>query len=293
MLRKLPAIVVLYCCTLSAPAQGLAEDFPSYRGPESSGIADPGPGLAEKWPEGGPPVLWRSDDLGTTGWDHDKGQVVVADGRVYAYTRKQIDGQWSRHVTCLATDGQTLWQHAEPARTPSGPQTPSPALCISEGRVFGAPQWKTFCLDAKSGRVIWSHDTGRCGIPSPLVVGNVLVYHCKLGLQGISTEDGRLQWTVKARGGASLQSPTVWQTPSSTYVIAVLDEYRQCVCVDPTTGAVLWDLALDQGEDRIKSDTRLCQATPTVGEGYLILQRSDAPRNLGIPCIRRRTRTDA
>jgi len=36
-------------------------------------------------------VLWRSDDLGITGWDHDKGQVVGDEGQVFAYTRKLID----------------------------------------------------------------------------------------------------------------------------------------------------------------------------------------------------------
>ncbi len=82
-------------------AAATAADWPQWRGPARDGRA-PGAGLLRQWPAGGPPQLWRVDNLGA-GFS----SFSVAGGRLFTQTQKN-GRQWV--VALDATTGKTLWE---------------------------------------------------------------------------------------------------------------------------------------------------------------------------------------
>lgn len=126
-------------------------DWPHVRGPALDGTA-PETGLAEAWPDGGPPVLWARE-LGT-------GYSAFAVAGEFAVTLYQTPGgiflaafeagtgaeRWSRRV-----DGP--WQ--------LGGMYPGPyaAPTIAGGRVFfAAPSGRIGCVELADGTAVWSLD---------------------------------------------------------------------------------------------------------------------------------------
>ena len=91
-------IVVLFVAGVPAPA---ADDWPQWRGPQRNGVSTE-TGLADRWPSGGPSLLWRADGLG-----EGYGSVAVSDGTIYV--------QGSRSGRSLvfalgAADGRVRWE---------------------------------------------------------------------------------------------------------------------------------------------------------------------------------------
>jgi hypothetical protein len=74
-------------------------------------------GLAESWPESGPPVLWTRP-LGT-----GHSAILADEGRLYTMYRagngRAKQGPWDAEETVIAMDaatGKTLWEHKYPSR---------------------------------------------------------------------------------------------------------------------------------------------------------------------------------
>jgi outer membrane protein assembly factor BamB len=78
-------------------------DWPQWRGPQRDGHAAPQE-LLQTWPEGGPELVWKVEDLG-----RGYSAVSVVGDRVY--TMGSIDGQ--AMAICLSLeDGSVVWQQA-------------------------------------------------------------------------------------------------------------------------------------------------------------------------------------
>ncbi len=140
-----------------------AADWPQWMGPNRDNVWRED-GVLEKFPQGGPKVVWRAAVAG------GYAGPSVADGRVYVtdyvtsenvkvdnFDRKQFSG--TERILCLdEATGKELWKHEYSVRYgisyPAGPRcTPN----VHEGKVYtlGA-EGDLFCLDAKSGDVVWS-----------------------------------------------------------------------------------------------------------------------------------------
>jgi outer membrane protein assembly factor BamB len=141
------------CVVLSLSDYSLAEDWPRWRGPRGDGTWN-APAVVEKWPEAGPPVVWKQSlGLGYSG-------ISVAGGRVYTMDRPK-DSQDERLVCLDEKTGGPVWEHRYPANYKGldydkGPRcTPT----VHDGRIYtlGAVG-HVFCLDASSGKVLWSKD---------------------------------------------------------------------------------------------------------------------------------------
>ena len=123
-------------------------------------------GIVEKFPDGGPKVLWRTPIAG------GYAGPAVADGKVFItdyvttddvkvdnFDRKEFTGQ--ERIQCLdEATGKVLWTHEYPVKYaisyPSGPRcTPN----VESNRVYtlGA-EGHLVCLNTADGKVIWSHD---------------------------------------------------------------------------------------------------------------------------------------
>ena len=144
----------LVCFTLLAiGATASAEDWPRWRGPRGDGTWQ-APAVPAQWPEGGPPLVWQSPvGPGYSG-------VSVAAGRVYTMDRpKESDDE---RIVCLAAaSGKPVWEHRYRATYGKldygkGPRT---TPTVHDGRVYtlGAVG-HLHCLDAATGKVLWSKD---------------------------------------------------------------------------------------------------------------------------------------
>lgn len=144
---------------------GGADEWPQWFGPNRDGIWRE-TGLLDKFPEGGPKVLWRvPTDLGYSGPAVAYGKVYLTDwvrdkdenGKDLKPTKEQgLLG--TERVRCLdAQTGKILWEHtyACPYRIsyPFGPRT---TPTVTNGRVYtiGA-MGDMVCLDAEKGTLIW------------------------------------------------------------------------------------------------------------------------------------------
>ncbi len=94
--------LVIVC---SGASLNCAADWPQWRGPARNGFVEPGQALADSWPDDGPRLLWKSQELPTAN-DSGFASPVVSDGRVYQYiswghdeplpTRTLTDKQFTR-----------------------------------------------------------------------------------------------------------------------------------------------------------------------------------------------------
>jgi outer membrane protein assembly factor BamB len=185
---------LLICNLLAGVAY--ADDWPQWLGPTRDDVWKE-TGIVEKFPEGGPKILWRVPLAG--GYSGP----AVAGGKVYVtdFVRTSGDGQndpasradigGRERVLCLrASDGKELWKHEYncPYKIsyPSGPRT-TPAIAGGKVYTLGA-EGDLLCLDAETGKPLWTKNLkkeyktesphwGFCG--HPLIDGDKL--YCLVG----------------------------------------------------------------------------------------------------------------
>ncbi len=100
-------------------ASARADDWPQWRGPNRDGVSKE-TGLLTKWPEGGPKLAWKTDDLG-------KGYSTpsVAKGQIYVVGTP--DGKIEQLIALGEADGKQLWSTDIGGVGPNrGPNYPGP-----------------------------------------------------------------------------------------------------------------------------------------------------------------------
>ena len=92
------AIITLVLAAINLTS--FAGDWPQWRGPNRDGVSTE-KGLLDKWPEGGPKLVWKAEGVG-----EGFASVSVKDGMIYTMG----DGKETSHVFCLdAKSGKILW----------------------------------------------------------------------------------------------------------------------------------------------------------------------------------------
>jgi outer membrane protein assembly factor BamB len=181
-----------------ATARG--DDWPQWRGPREDGISRES-GLWPKWPEKGPPELWRAA-LGS-GFS----AVAVAHGRAYT----QYGTAEGEFVLALdAATGKTLWKvRSGDLYKNSYGDGPRATPAIDADRVYAlGGKGALLCLDAAGGKPVWSlnllekfgGETPEYGFAaSPIVMGQMLVVvvGAKQGksLAALEKTTGKVLWT--------------------------------------------------------------------------------------------------
>ena len=231
----------------------MAEDWPQILGEQRNGIAS-SEKLAESWPATGPQVVWnRPIGSGFAG-------VAVADGRVFIFDRQ---GNQERVTAVTAGTGKQLWQSSFKANfvpayvNDDGPRC-VPTVYQKRVVVFGA-QGALHCLNAETGKTVWSHDTMALfnsqrpfrGEPpegyfgkgsSPIVVGGLVIVNVggaekNAGIVAFSLSDGKLAWkSTDVR--ASYSSPALARIGGKTQIIFAAR--LNVISVDPQTGKELF-----------------------------------------------------
>jgi len=247
LLRTTSAILFTAAAAIGAQCAHGA-DWPQWRGPNRDGVSQE-TGLLAQWPENGPPLAWRVDDLGE-GYSTPS---VIGD-RLYVMSNK---GEADEFVEARAVkDGSQLWSvRVGNVGANQGPQYPGARSTPTvDGQLLYAlgSDGDLACLERATGKIRWSKNMktdfgGKRGMwayaESPLVDGDKLI--CTPGgeeatLLALDKKSGDVIWKSAVPGGdqAAYASVIVVETNGVKQYVQFLQ--NGLVGVDAATGKFLW-----------------------------------------------------
>lgn len=246
------SIVALTILASVSFSHSMAEDWTSYRGPESDGKSEESIG-GVNWSAGGPTVAWKAKTpLGFSSF-------AVADGKAFTVTGE------NESETCIALDasaGTEIWRFAMGsskyeqgggnAGAPGnrGGDGPRSTPTFNEGKLYVYDSYLTlYCLDAKSGQLVWKKDilndfAGRnikwLNASSPVVHGEAVFVGG--GGEGQSflafnKNDGELVWK-SGDEKITHATPTITSIKGQDQVVFFVQS--GLVSVDAKSGEELW-----------------------------------------------------
>jgi len=253
-----------------------AGDWPQWRGPGRDARSGD-VGLLQAWPEGGPPLAWRSSGLGG-GYS----SVAVAAGRVFTMGDHGSD---QFLIAASDQDGSILWM------TRVGPGWEDGMYAGSRGtptvdadRVYAlGTDGDLICADVESGEVVWRRNltkdfAGKLMFAgdrydwrfseSPLVDGDRLVVTPGVpgaALVALNKESGEEIWRASipdlgkaGLDGAGYSSAVVSEAGGIRHYVQLLG--RGLVGIEAETGRFLW------GYNRIANDVANIPTPIAVGD---------------------------
>ncbi|HUP24456.1 MAG TPA: PQQ-binding-like beta-propeller repeat protein [Thermoanaerobaculia bacterium] len=211
LLRRQPLIArSTFLLWIPAAVAGAVDDWTQFRGAARDGISRE-TGLLERWPDGGPPEVWRRP-IG-----QGFSAITVSDGMLYTLAADGIttdgiaEGETREYAIALrASDGAEVWRtvldRAYADDRGSGPRS-SPT--VWRDRVFVLSGYgKLFALARADGAVLWRRDLvadhgGRLpiwGYSASVLVDGELLFVAGGGDQGsilaFRPESGALAWSA-------------------------------------------------------------------------------------------------
>ena len=243
----------------------LGEDWPEFHGARRDNRSVD-TGLLDRWPEGGPVLLWRATGLG-----EGYSSVAISDGVIY--TAGKV-GE-STFVFALDMQGRQLWRAPNgaswrrdvPRRLKVGYRGSRSTPTVNDGLVYHLGELgRLAAYDAKTGREVWAvnvADRFQAGPPlygyaeSVLVCGvKVIVYAGGPGgyMAALHKKSGRVVWAnttigdppsycspVLVRLGRPSASPGVGDRPPGRPLHMVVTMTANAVIgVDAGAGELLW-----------------------------------------------------
>jgi len=238
-----------------------ADDWPQWLGPKRDGVWRE-KGILDKFPQGGPKVLWRTPVGG------GYAGPAVAGGKVYLMDRqlakgaKNPDNQFlrpplagSERVLCLdAASGKPLWTHEyDCTYAISYPVGPRVTPAVADGKVYALGAMGDLrCLDAANGKLLWSKNFPRdygARVPNwgyaahPLVDGNrviSLVGGKDSVVVAFDKDNGKEVWKALSLNGTELGycPPVIVEAAGKRQLI--IWTQAQVNGLDPASGKVYW-----------------------------------------------------
>lgn len=247
-----------------------ADDWPQWMGPKRDNVWRE-TGILEKFPEGGPKVLWSTPIAGGySGPAVAGGKVFITDYvtadnvKVDNFDRKEFSGTERVHCLDEAT-GKVLWTHEMPVKYtisyPAGPRcTP-----IVDGDVvytLGA-EGHLFCFNIADGKIVWSKDLKaeyKATAPlwgyaaHPLLDGdNLLTLAGGEGshIVALNKKTGKEVWksSTSSSLGQGYSPPTIIEHGGVRQLI--LYRPNAIASVDPATGKEYWSFPYDASSGSI------------------------------------------
>lgn len=220
-----------------------SDDISQWRGPERDGIY-PAEGLLKKWPEEGPRLVLKIEDIGK-GYS----QPVIYDNTIFITGMKS---DTMDVISAYTMDGTQLWETAYSRaweRTyPESRGTPT----IEKGRIYLiGGMGDLVCIDAKSGEIRWQHNPNDeyqgsykgWGIAESALLTDQDVLYVTGGKEttvvAFNKKTGKLHWKSKSTGGqkAYASSSLVdWEGRK----IALVQTSDDLVGIDVADGTVQW-----------------------------------------------------
>ena len=223
-----------------------ADDWPQWRGPQRDGVWRE-TGIVERFASAELKPLWTAAvGAGYTG-------PTVSGDRVFVMDRKTAPEQQERVLCFDRATGRPLWTHAYPCvyRDVDYALGPRAAVTVAAGRAFAyGTMGHATCLEAESGRVIWSRhlvadfnaDLNTWGITAaPLMLGDLVLFQVggKPGacLVALDVKTGAERWRA-LDGEASYSAPRVVRLGERDVILAWTA--RWLAALEPATGKVFW-----------------------------------------------------
>ena len=264
--KPLALFLLLALAPFTKAAQDAPGDWPRFLGPHANGTSDE-TGLADKWPTGGPPLVWEKTIGSGYSAPSVRGSLLVLHHRV---------GDEEIVEAMDAATAKPVWRFAYPTgfRDPfgynNGPRC-TPLLTENRCYTFGA-EGTLLCLDLQTGKQVWRRDTAKdWEVPEPFFgVGSTpILEDGKLivqvggqpdsGVVAFDAQTGKTLWeSVGEKNWSGLpkigwrgEAPVVWkrhdkQASYSSPVAATIHGKRHLlvlmrqglVSLDPQTGTV-------------------------------------------------------
>jgi outer membrane protein assembly factor BamB len=252
-------LLALFClAVLSGPA--MADDWPQWLGTQRDGVWRES-GILQKFPIGGPKVLWRHKIGG------GYAGPAVADGLVYVTDRILDPGQadpdnpFSRtntlgkeRILCLdAATGKPVWEDSIHVKyTISYPCGPRATPTVADGKVYSlGAMGNLLCNDARTGKRLWEKDLCKAyGVrpplwgyaAHPLIDGDNLI--CLVGKKpvvvALDKNSGKEKWQA-----LQLEAAEIGYCPPMIYTFGgkrqlIIWHPESVNGLDPATGKALW-----------------------------------------------------
>jgi outer membrane protein assembly factor BamB len=191
------AALLLLAAPATAQIKAAPGDWPAWRGPDRTGVSTE-TGLLNRWPTGGPKLLWKATDLGG-GFSTPS----VANGRIYAIGSKAGD-EWVQARD--AKSGNKLWETKIGTMAKAGYAGSRSTPTVDGDLIFAlSSDGDLVCLQTADGTVKWtkrfSDFDGKRGswayAESPLIDGDVLVCTpggSKATLLALKKQTGEVIW---------------------------------------------------------------------------------------------------
>ncbi len=241
----------------STPPEAIAEETPpiiaqpgdwlGFRGPTGDSRVT-GLKIGTDWRKSPPKILWKHA-IGPA-WSS---MILVGDR---LYTQEQRGDV--EVVSCYsALTGEPIWAHDEPGRFDEalsgiGPRA-TPAFADGNIYAFGA-KGRFDCLDATSGKLIWSRDAvtdAKATVPvwgfssSPVIVDGLAIIYvggaAEHALVAYQAATGEIAWKANIGKGDSYASPVVTTLHGKNQVLFLGD--NKLGSYDLQTGELLWEFA--------------------------------------------------
>ena len=124
-----------------------AQDISQWRGPNRNGVYNEA-GLLKKWPDGGPKLLWKFDELGD-------GHTSVAITNSGIFTTGMING--TGYVFAFSNEGKLLWKKEYGKEwTENWDGVRSTPLIIKDKLFLMSSFGKLVCMSTSNGQNIWT-----------------------------------------------------------------------------------------------------------------------------------------
>ena len=243
------------------PAAAIADDWPQYLGPKRDGILRE-TGIVDKFPAGGPTVLWRKPcGMGYAGPAVTQGKVFVPD-RVLDEGKKNPDNPFARvgvegvdRLLCLdEKTGEQLWKVKNKVEYrvsyAAGPRcTPT----VDGDMLYWLDTMgDLFALETKTGKQVWKKNYrsdfgGELPVwgyvSHPLVDGDRLI--CLIGgaegrgVIAFNKKTGDIIWkALTIAGDPGYNSPVIFEVNGKR--VLIIWHSHAVVGLDPETGKKLW-----------------------------------------------------
>lgn len=257
----MPVRTTTIALLILSAAVGRADDWPQWMGPDRDNVWKE-TGILEKFPAGGPKVLWRAKVGGSYSGP------AVANGKVYVmdYLTKDMapEGNWQgqeltgiERVFCLnEKDGKEVWKHEYPVKIAvSYPNGPRCTPLVSGGKVYTlGTEGDLICFaEGNAKKIVWQKNLktlGGNGTPlwgfaaHPLIDGDKLI--TLAGGDGshivaFHKDTGEQIWKAESSNGkdeVGYCPPTIITHGGVRQLILL--KPRAFTAIDPETGKRLW-----------------------------------------------------
>lgn len=295
--------------TSASPAAGAGKvaaplNWPSFRGPDGTGVADgqnppvvwdvkkgesvrwktPIPGLGHSCP-----IVWGDRVFVTTAVSSGEADPKIRVGNYGDVASVNDTSKHTWQVICLNRDsGDILWTRTAYEGVPKIKRhlKGSQANCTpaTDGRhvvaCFGSEG--LYCYDF-AGKLLWKRDLSTLDSSfalereyewgfgnSPVLCDGRCILQCDLSrdsfIAAFSLEDGSKVWSTPRDEIPSWSSPVVWRNAKRTEIVTNAAQYARAY--DPATGAELWRLAK-------KSEVTI--PAPVVGKDFVYITSGNRP----------------